>query len=81
MKIKGKIAKGAELQLKRCYLFAGVSLVGKCPNCHSKFEEEIEGDCIGYPRLGEKYEYGVYCDECGHEWEEDIIIDMTVRLP
>lgn len=46
MKTQG--TPSGEIDVKRFH-FEGVSLVGKCPNCKTKIDEDLDGDRIVYP--------------------------------
>ena len=75
MKTQG--TPSGEIDVKRFH-FEGVSLVGKCPNCKTKIDEELDGDFIAYPSFDELYEYPYCCDEC--ELEFSVLLEFSMKV-
>ena len=78
MKIKGKLRKGYDLEIKRFYV-PGIKLVGKCPECGSAYEQDFEDDYLSNPSFGKPTTIYCFCDECDHEWQTKVQIDMTMK--
>lgn len=71
--------EGVELD-KRTYVPFRVE--SKCPNCGRIVKIDLTDDYLSYPVTGEVSTLGFgHCDdECQHEWEVDVILDVTLVL-
>ncbi len=61
-----------ELPIKRMY----VDYRTICPECGA---ENTLGDPLSYPIIGKPEKAYMYCVKCDHEWDEYLIIKMTVE--
>lgn len=73
LEIKGKL-KG-EIEVKRFYL-EGVQINYTCPVCGDK---DIYNEYLSYPDINKPTTIGIWCRECGHEWDENIQINVTIQ--
>ena len=81
-KLIGNKCEGT-IEVKRFYI-EGVEMSSNCPKCGTETIREIGGDDCSYPELNKVEKKYFWCDgneECGEEWEEDYIFELTVKLP
>jgi uncharacterized protein YlaI len=65
-----------KIQVKRFYLPYNIEC--KCPKCN-KIVEFNDNDYITYPILNKELEINFYCENCYHEFEKKIVIDIVVK--
>jgi len=65
------------LEVKRCYL--PFILSSSCPECKTAVERDLEDQYLMEPCLGGETEVWFCCSECNHEWDENIIVDVTIK--
>lgn len=58
----------------------GVTIIDECPNCKAKVEDDLGDRYLTYPPAGKWFTYGLYCQECEHEWEFEIKLDITLSV-
>jgi len=75
MEIMGKIS--GKIDVKRFYM-PGLLIRDDCPSCGASEMKDMSHQYVSYPNIGAKILFGFYCDECEHEWEKNIIINITV---
>lgn len=71
-----------ELDVKRCYL-PGLTIrsqCSQCPKCGAAYAADLSDQYLSYPKVGEPEGWGCYCskDDCGHEWEVMLRLDVTL---
>ena len=79
-KITGSVKKDA-LDVKRL-LLKGLILEDECPQCKSKVENDF-GDGTGYlsyPTPGIPENVYLYCEDCDHEWDVKVVLDINLKL-
>lgn len=62
---------------KRCYL-PGVVLSAACPKCGNGAKRDMGDDYLSYPTTGEPKTIGLHCNFCQEEWEESVVLQITV---
>lgn len=79
-KITGSIEKDA-LDVKKLFL-KGLILEDECPLCKSKVENDFGEDrgYLCYPTPGSPEPVFLYCEDCDHEWEVKVVLDITLKL-
>jgi hypothetical protein len=70
---------GTELDVKRFYL-PGARVVDDCPECGAEVTRDMGKNYLSHPKLGVPADVHMYCDECEHEWDVGIVVEVTVRL-
>lgn len=70
--------QGIEFDVKRFYI-PGVELSSPCPKCGHVCVHDLSSDYLSYPTANVPMEEGFYCDECGHEWNEWIVLRVSVE--
>lgn len=67
-----------ELDVKRFYL-PGVVLSAKCPKCKKTVKYDLGADYLSYPSINAPTDFHFYCPDDGAEWDEQIILRVTVE--
>lgn len=70
--------QGIELDVKRFYL-PGVELSSPCPKCGHVCVHDLSSDYLSYPVANVPEDKHFYCDECNHEWDERIVLRVSVE--
>lgn len=78
MRIEGKLKPGTEIDVKRFHL-PGVVLIGKCPECGTKYVFDFAVNYLSYPIVGDKA-HTCWCSECDHEWDVGLKFGITLEL-
>ena len=76
MRIKRK-GGGGEVDVKRLYLPFEVR--DACPECGEITTHDMMDKYMSYPVLGKPYNIGGYCYKCLHEWERQVVLDVSLR--
>ena len=69
--------RGGEIDVKRFYI-PGTIIQDHCPECKHLNELDLEDQYLSYPKVGEPEGLYFHCDECEHEWQPEIIIEIKV---
>ena len=79
-KITGSIEKDS-LDIKRFYL-EGLVLEDECPKCKSMMENDFgdEPGYLSYPTPGMPESVYFHCEDCDHEWEVKVVLDISLKL-
>lgn len=77
MKIVGKAS--GEIDVKRFYI-PGLEVQGNCPKCRAEFTRDFSTDYLSYPQIGEPKTLHLYCPECDHEWQRQMVLDISLKL-
>ncbi len=72
MKIEGH----QQVDVKRFYI--PFSFVSKCPKCGIEKEIDLSQDYLSYPTLNCEHDIYVYCEVCGKEYYEQVVLEMSV---
>jgi len=76
MRIEGECE--GEIDVKRFYI-PGVCLYDLCPKCEEEIEMDLGVMYLSYPIVGEEKTVHFYCEECDEEWDNTIILEMTIK--
>lgn len=79
MKIKGKMSKGAEVDVKRFYM-PGIVIEDVCSLCTANIELDLADDYLSHPNVGETPVF-LYCHNCDHNWEKTVILEVKLKVP
>lgn len=69
--------KPFEIEVKRFYF--PYIITSCCSKCGDEFEFDGNSDYISYPVVGQPEKIYFYCDDCSHEWSEEIVLDINVK--
>lgn len=65
------------VDVKRLYLPFKVTM--PCPECgHEWVWSKPTGHYVAYPQLGQPKDLYGYCEECDHEWEVWVTLEITM---
>lgn len=66
------------IDVKRFHL-PGVFIKQLCPHCGTISKHSFDGDAFSYPVAGGKPNT-IYCVcECGHDWQEEAILEISIK--
>lgn len=68
-----------ELNVKRFYV-PGYVLSSKCPKCKLAQERDLGENYLSYPKTGEPLALCFYCEPCEENWEEHVVVRVSVEL-
>ena len=71
--------KPFEIEDKRFYV-PGATMEGKCPGCGAAYKHDFGEDYFAYPSVNEPIEVYCACGKCEHEWDERIILRVTLEM-
>ena len=78
MKIENN-GKPFEVEEKRFYV-PGSVMKGKCPKCGAAYKHDFGEDYFAYPSVNEPIEVHCTCGKCEHEWDERVVLRVTVEM-
>ena len=65
-----------EINVKRFYFPCEIK--SQCPECGAHASRDFSNNYLSYPTVGKPENVYFWCD-CGHEWEPQIILRLTVE--
>lgn len=68
-----------ELNIKRFYI-PGYVLTSECPKCKEVRKMDLGEQHLSYPKSGEPEALHFYCEGCEEEWQEHVIVRVSVEL-
>lgn len=68
-----------EIDVKRFYL-DGVVVSGNCPKCKEPVELDLGEQYLSYPPMNKPFKESMYCQECDHEFEVKLRVNISVDL-
>ena len=63
-----------ELEIKKY----NIQIQKECPHCGHSCERDLGSDYLSYPTVNQKESTYFYCDNCGGEFEIDIILKISI---
>lgn len=64
---------------KRTYL--PFLLKVQCPACETRFTKNLASEeYLSHPAWNSDFKFGIYCDECGHEWNVQLRLTVTLEV-
>ena len=68
-----------DAELSKRFHLPGFKLEKPCPVCNKQATWSGDEYYIDYPAIGKPSVIFMHCDECTHEWEEKITIQIIVE--
>lgn len=68
-----------DLDVKRFYV-SGAKLEGECPACHKPYIHDFGRNYLSYPRANAANTVHLYCGECDHEWDVELLLTIALTL-
>lgn len=70
-----RVAEHFDLDVKRFHV--PYELRQCCPSCGRVVRYNLLAEYLSYPTVGKPFEFGMYCGDCGHEWNITVKLTMT----
>ena len=52
-----------------------------CPGCGEPFKADLSAShYLSYPTVNADFDFGCYCNECDHEWDRRLSLNVTLEL-
>lgn len=68
------------IKLSKRFYLPGVVIKSKCLNCKKEMKRDLGDDYLSYPETNKSESVYFYCNDCDIEFEEKIIIKLSVEL-
>jgi hypothetical protein len=53
----------------------------ECPECSNPFVADLSTvHYLSYPKVNSIIKFGCYCNECDHEWDHKLSLNVTLEL-
>ena len=73
-----KITEEFSISVKRFYL--PITLIRKCPNCGYSCKKDLRIDYLSYPTINKKEHIYFYCNDCGHEFNINATLKISLEI-
>jgi len=78
-KIVGDSDESIDIDVKRFYM-EGVEIHDECPECKTVAIRDLGQQYLSFPSTNSTMSEGMYCEPCGHEWDVDVVLKMSLEI-